>query len=185
MTAHLQTTVAWYAAYTKPRQEGVAVANLQRQGFHTYSPLFKTLRKPAGKSEANLVSAGDPNSMLVAYEPMFPRYVFFQPSSPRHSVATVRSTRGISSIVTFGAEFAVVQPEILQTIQSLEEQRNQAPLQTISPYQPGRRVRLRAAALNGLEGLVQTVSSKRVTILLELLGRQKALKVEHDQIELI
>lgn len=177
--------MAWYAAYTKPRQESVAVANLQRQGFHAYSPLFKTFKKPANKLETGPVPASGSSSMLIAYEPMFPRYVFFQPANPKHSIATVRSTRGISSIVTFGTEFAVVQPEILQAIQSLEQQRNLAPLQTISPYQPGRRVRLSDPALNSLEGLIQSVSSKRVTVLLEILGRQKTLKVEHGQIELI
>ena len=38
--------------------------------------------------------------------------------------------------------------------------------------------------MNGLQGLVQSVSAKRVTLLLELLGREQVLSVEHHQIEM-
>ena len=31
----------WYLAYTKPKQESVALFNLEQQGFEAYLPLFK------------------------------------------------------------------------------------------------------------------------------------------------
>src|SRR3546814_19472726 len=80
----------------------------------------------------------------------------------------------------FGTALAHVQPERLQSIRAAEQARNQAGIEQVSPYQPGSRVRLCDPALSGLEGLVQEVSAKRVVLLLEILGRQKKLKVDFD-----
>lgn len=173
-------TAGWYVAYTQPKQENVALANLEQQGFDTYLPMYKTLNKKAEKA----ASSSDYPAELVAYEPMFPRYLFFRPSSPRQSISTARSTRGVNSIVRFGAAFALVQPEIVKAIQDFEQQRNLAKLDAISPFQPGRRVRLRDPALHRLEGLVHSVSRQRIMVLLEILGHQKIVKLEHSQIEL-
>lgn len=170
------TAAAWYLAYTKPRQEQVAHTNLQQQGFHVYLPLYKTFKK---------TSPADTAKDLATFEPMFARYIFFQPASPAQSISAVRSTRGICTIVTFGFEPAQVQPATLQAIQLFEQQRNQAGLATISPFQPGVLVRLRDEGLHCLQGLVQSVSAKRVTLLLDILGRQKLLKVDHSQLELV
>jgi transcriptional antiterminator RfaH len=181
----------WYVAYTKPRQEHSAVQNLQRQGFHTYMPLYKAVQKQprtaaAERPEQPATSQdGQVSDAQVVYQPMFPRYVFLRPARPQQSLATVRSTRGVNNLVRFGPELATLQPNTLDAIQLLEQQRNEAPLQTISPFQPGKRVRLCEPGLNTLEGLVHSVSAKRVTILLQILGRQKTLRVEHGQLELV
>jgi transcriptional antiterminator RfaH len=176
-------------AYTKPRQEHVASSQLEQQQFDVYLPLFKTIKKPAKRPS---VAEQGPDARItseridvVAFDPMFPRYIFFRPNSPRQSVAAAKSTRGVNSVVMFGAGIAEVQPEVVQAIQVLEQLRNDTPLEAISPIQAGRRVRLRDSALNGVEGLVESVSSKRVTVLLEILGRQKTLRLEHGQVELI
>ncbi|MDD3936015.1 transcription termination/antitermination NusG family protein [Rhodoferax sp.] len=166
---------AWYLAYTKPRQEQVAHHNLQQQGFNAYLPLYKKFKNAAPDAALN---------DLAAFEPMFARYIFFQPANPSQSISTVRSTRGVSSIVTFGHQPALVQPATLHAIQRFEQERNQAGISTISPFQPGVLVRMRDEALQGLQGLVQAVSAKRVTLLLDILGRQKLLQVDHSQLEL-
>lgn len=178
-TTTFENSASWYVAYTQPKQEEVALVNLQQQGFRAYLPLYKILKRKAGKA-----APPDRPAPLVTYEPMFPRYMFFQPSSPGQSIATARSTRGVNSIVRFGSAFALVQPEIIKAIQECEQQRNQAKLHVISPFQPGRRVRLRDPALHGLEGLVHSVSKQRLMVLLEILGRQKIVKLEHNQVEL-
>lgn len=163
-----QSVLPWYVAYTRPQQESVALLNLRQQGFRAYLPLCKAY----GKHSASL-------------EPMFRRYVFFGPCRESQSIATARSTRGVNSIVTFGTNLAVVQPLVLHAIRALEQEHNAPNSAALSPFQPGHRARLRAPALNGLEGLVHAVSSKRVTLLLEILGRQKLLKVQHGQLELV
>lgn len=171
---------AWYVAYTLPRQESVAQANLQRQGFQTYLPLYKTIKRQSTIGS----SAGIDCVAAAVHEPMFPRYIFFRPSTCKQSIAAVRSTRGVQSIVRFGMEFALLRPEILDRIQEQELRQNRAEPDCAPPFQPGRRVRLRNPALSGLEGLVHSASSKRVMLLMEILGRQIAVKLEPEQVEL-
>lgn len=161
----------WYVAYTQPKREQLATANLAQQGFEAYLPRYKTFKKsPAG--------------VLPVFEPMFPRYLFFRPGNARQSISGARSTRGISFILSFGFNPAVLKPEHLLAIQVWEAERNRADMGEISPFQPGLQVRLRHCGLRGLEGLVQSVSSQRVAVLIELLGRQKTVSVEHHQLEL-
>jgi transcriptional antiterminator RfaH len=184
--------IVWYVAYTQPHHESLAVTNLQRQNFRAYLPLFKTLKRPTKTRPVMGLRPGvktradaEQAEAQVVYEPMFPRYIFFGPSDYKQSIAPARSTRGVNSIVMCGAELAVVQPEVVQAIQALEHERSRAELLAISPFQPGRRVRLSDPALSGLEGIIQSVSTKRIILLLEILGRQKAVTVKHSQVELV
>lgn len=163
-------TTDWYLAYTKPRQEDIARINLEQQGFQAYLPLYKKFRK----TEQGPVSV---------FEPMFPRYIFFRPGKPGQSISTVRSTKGISTLVRFGFEPAVIDEELLRRIRLLEEDRNHATLLELSNLKAGQTVRLKHTALGGVEGLIQSVSSKRVSVLLEILGRPAVVQLEHHQVE--
>lgn len=161
----------WYLAYTKPRQEEVARFNLEQQGFEFYLPLYRKIKR----TEQGPVSV---------FEPMFPRYLFFRPSNERQSLSSVRSTRGVTSLVRFGFEPAVIDSGLLERIRQMEQERNAASLQELSNLKPGQAVRLRHTALSGIEGLIQRVSSKRVAVLLEILGRPTVVEVEHHQVDL-
>ena len=162
----------WFVAYTKPRQEEVAQFNLQLQGFEVYLPWYKTFHK-------------SPNGLTPNWQPMFPRYIFFRPGNARQSISSARSTRGVSFVLSFGSISAVLKPHELQAIQAIENERNHAEFVDLSVLQTGLQVRLQNCGLHGLEGLVQAVSAKRVTLLIELLGRQKTVELEHHQVELI
>ena len=163
-------TPDWYLVYTKPKQEKIALLNLQHQGFNTYLPLYKNLK-------------GTPGGDLFAFDAMFPRYVFFQPVSAQQSISTARSTRGVVSIVSFGHVPALIKPDTLLLIKQFEDIRNNAELAVVSPMQPGKLVRFKSCALKGLQGLVQSVSKKRVAVLLALLGQDQLIYVEHSQLE--
>lgn len=160
----------WYLGYTKPRQEDIARVSLEQQGFESYLPLYKKFRK----TEQGPISV---------FEPMFPRYIFFRPGKPGQSISTVRSTKGISTIVRFGFEPAVIGQELLRRIRQLEEDRQHATLQELSNLKTGQTVRLKHTVLGGVEGLIQSVSSKRVAVLLEILGRPTVVQLEHHQVE--
>jgi transcriptional antiterminator RfaH len=166
---------SWFLAYTKPRQEMVAQFNLEQQAFETYLPLFKTLRKAAPDADT---------AAQVIFEPMFARYVFFRPTDLRQSIAVARSTRGVSTIVSFGFEMATIQPETVATIRACEQERNAVDVNAINPFHAGDKVRLRAQGLQSLQGLVHSVSSQRVRLLLEILGQQKLVNVDCRQVEL-
>lgn len=162
----------WYLAYTKPRHESVAQVNLTQQGFEAYLPLYKKFKKTE-------------NGSVSVFEPMFPRYIFFRPRRADQSISTVRSTRGVNNLVRFGFEPAVLIDSLVQTIRQFEQARNQLSLQDASPYKTGQTVRLKHNALNNMQGLVQNVGSKRIAVLLEILGRPTVVQVEHHQLEVI
>lgn len=163
-------TDIWYLVYAKPRQEEIARFNLQQQGFEAYVPLYKKFKKTE-------------QGPVAVFEPMFPRYLFFRPTSSGQSLSTVRSTRGVTTLVRFGFEPALVADALIDRIRQLENERNEATLQQTSDVRAGQRVRLRHTALGDVEGLVQSVSSKRVAVLLEILGRPAVVQVEYFQVE--
>jgi transcriptional antiterminator RfaH len=160
----------WYLAYTKPRQEQLALNNLQQQGFDAYLPLYKKFKKTE-------------QGPVALFEPMFPRYILLRPGKPDQSISVVRSTKGIASLVRFGFEPAQIQDDLVQRIRQLEQDRNLATLQELGNLKAGQTVRLQHSALGGIEGLVQSVSSKRVAVLLEILGRPMVVELEHHQVE--
>jgi transcriptional antiterminator RfaH len=160
----------WYLAYTKPRQEQIALNNLQQQAFDVYLPLYQKFKKTE-------------QGPVALFEPMFPRYILLKPSKPEQSISVVRNTKGIATLVRFGFEPAQIQDDLVQRIRQLEQDRNQATLQELSNLKAGQTVRLKHTALGGIEGLVQSVSSKRVAVLLEILGRPTVVQLEHHQID--
>jgi transcriptional antiterminator RfaH len=53
----------------------------------------------------------------------------------------------------------------------------------MSGFKAGQKVKLKHVALGNMEGLVQSVSKKRVAVLLEILGRPTVVQVDHHQLE--
>ena len=169
-SASQDAAASWFLAYTRPRYEAVALQNLQQQGFEAYLPLYKCLKKTDTSIEA-------------VFEPMFARYVFFRPSNQAQSIGVVRSTRGVAQLVSFGHALATIRPNTLNAIRALEQARNAADVAELSSLCPGQLVRFCNSSLRGLEGLVKSVSSRRVAVLLELMGRQQIVSVDHCQLE--
>lgn len=165
----------WNLAYTKPKQEHIAELNLARQGYVTYLPRYKQYA-PGRKA------AADPSGCVR--EPMFPRYIFFRPGSPRQGVGPARSTRGVATLVSFGGELAAIDEQVIESIRRVEQERDCAELKNVSPFKPGRHVRLRDHGLKGLRGLVLSATNRRVTLLIDILGRQQMVEVSHDMLEL-
>jgi transcriptional antiterminator RfaH len=166
----ISTSNRWFLAYTKPRQEQIALINLEQQAFEVYLPLYKKFKKTE-------------QGPVALFEPMFPRYILFRPSKPEQSISVVRNTKGVATIVRFGFEPALLTDELVQRIRQLEQDRSQATLQELNNLKIGQAVRLKHTALGGIEGLIQSVSSKRVAVLLEILGRPTVVQLEHHQVE--
>ena len=149
--------IPWYVARTKPRQEQTANVNLLRQGFETYLPNLKVIKRIRRRQELRL-------------EPMFPQYIFLRPGCNEQSIAPVRSTFGILGIVRFGQNPAVLSSSTLAAITALESRQNQSSIEELSAIVPGSKVMVVEGPLAGMEGLVAAVSMKRVEVLMHLLG---------------
>ena len=162
----------WYVVHTKPRQERIALENLARQGYYVYLPHLKVLKNWRGPRQ-------------IGFEPLFPRYLFFQPGRAEQSIAPVRSTLGVTSVVRFGGVPAVLPPGTIDSIRDFESRQHAANIAELSGLQPGRTVVITSGPLAGLEGLVAMVSRQRVIVLMRLLGEETKVRLSPDELKLV
>jgi transcriptional antiterminator RfaH len=163
-----KTSKCWFAVYCKPRQELVAQENLERQGFRTYLPRIQLKRHRRGK-------------WVDLVETLFPRYVFIQVDPSRNSIAPVRSTRGATGLVNFGGRPAVIADEVMEALFQHADPETGLHQDSRSRFCAGDAVRLIEGPLAGMEGVFsQEDGEKRVTVLLELLGKANRVAVNRD-----
>lgn len=161
----------WYLAYTKPRQEQTALLNLQQQGFVAYLPLYKSRkRSPQG-------------TYVISHPPMFPRYIFLKPGHARQSLGTIRSTKGLSHLLSVGMEPATIADDIIRGIQEAERTRENHDLSLSPRLRAGTKVRITAGTLAGLEGLVESSTTQRLILLLDILGQSTKVTVPCTEVE--
>jgi len=163
LTIITSPTTAWYLVHTKPRQEDVALANLQRQGYECYLPQMRIERIRRRKAE-------------IATEPMFPRYLFIRldSSDQGKSWSPIRSTLGVSQLVHFGARAAKVDDALVELLR----QREQAmPLDTM--FHSGDSVVVTDGPFAGVEAIYQTADAdRRAFILLEILSKPVSMQID-------
>ena len=144
----------WYAIHSKPRQEERALENLQRQGFEAWLPLMvveKVLR----------------SKLMRVIEPMFSRYLFIRLDTEQTNWSPIRSTLGVSKLVSFGNRPAVVSDDLIVALKNLPKQETQRLIQ------PGQQVKIVSGPLRGLEGIYQQSDGEmRAMVLIELLNKQ-------------
>lgn len=154
----------WYLVHTKPRQESIALQHLENQGYNCYLPTLRRERLRRGKS-------------VVVVEPLFVRYLFIQLSDSLQGPAwgPVRSTRGVSRLVTFGTQPARVDDALVREIQHHER----GHLDVVDPlFTPGDHVVITQGPFAGLEGIYQIGDGERRSlVLIELLSRPVAVPI--------
>ena len=155
---------SWYVIHTKPRQEQRALTNLQQQGYLCYLPMI-TLEKLA-RGRLNLVE-----------EPLFPRYLFICLDNGRHGQnwAPIRSTIGVSGLVTFGSTPAKIDANLIRLLHQ-----QQAGL-TASPerlFHQGEVLTVAGGPFAGLEAIYQMPSGdNRAMVLIELMGKSAQMQI--------
>jgi transcriptional antiterminator RfaH len=154
----------WYLVHTKLRQEKIALENLDRQGYQCYLPTM-----PSEKLRQGVLTVAD--------KPLFPRYLFIrlgQGDSSR-SWAPIRSTKGVSRLVSFGIEPARVDDNLIELLRTQEASVQTKPERL---FKAGERVRLTEAPFAGIEGIYQIADGeRRVMVLIEILSRTVAVHV--------
>ena len=157
----------WFAVVTKPRQEKIALENLQRQGFECFLPMAENPYQRRTKKHARII------------EPLFPRYLFLGAIAEFHDLAPVRSTRGVITMVRFGTKLAVVPGIIIKALKKF-----MAPGSGLIRIQPvlveeDDKVRIFDGPLAGLSGIVhKRKGENRVQVLLEMLGRPNTVEID-------
>lgn len=160
-------TTAWYLVHTKPRQEDVALTNLERQGYECYLPQMRIERVRRRKA-------------VVATEPMFPRYLFIRldSSDQGKSWSPIRSTLGVSQLVHFGTRAAKVDDALVDLLRQQEQS-----LPTEAMFHSGDSVVIIDGPFAGIEAIYQTADAeRRALILLEILSKPVSMKIDPGQL---
>jgi transcriptional antiterminator RfaH len=150
---------AWYVVHTKPRQETRALENLQNQGFNCFLPTMQVQKLSNQKVQ-------------TITEPMFSRYLFIQLDDTTQNWGPIRSTLGVSKLVSFGPLPAKVPPELIDFLK-------EAPVEALERmFAPGDNVQIATGPLQGLEGqYIAHDGEARAFVLVDLLGQPQKLRM--------
>lgn len=170
-TASAPSAGAWYLIHTRPRQERIALENIERQGYGAFLPLMRTPKRRQGGRLADVV------------EPMFPRYLFVRLNTTTDNWRPLHSTLGVSALVRFGTEPARVPGDLVELLRGQADEEGIRDIARPAP-KPGMRVRIAAGPFAGFEGIFQARSGKeRVILLLEVASRAARVEIDEKDID--
>jgi len=159
----------WYLVKTKPRNENKVFTRLDEAGFETIFPKFRKKSRRRDHPEIR---------------PLFPTYLFVRFAFEQ--LRTIRYTRGVAKVVSFGAEPQEVGEDIINAVRERMDCEGIVTLvKRPVDWKPGDRIRIGDGPFAGLEAifleevpgrdrvvlLLEAVSSFRVTIDKELIER--------------
>ena len=164
------TGKAWYLVYTKPRQEGVAVRNLERQAYSVYVPYVTEKKRVRG-------------ALREVTELLFPRYLFIELDTQFDNWSPIRSTRGVSGLVRFGMQAARVPADLVTGLQTHAARLTDLMLQT-ERFSEGDKVILLDGPFKGYEVIFQAQKgAERAVVLLDIANRYTQLNVDMEALE--
>ena len=157
----------WWVAHTKSRFEKAFAWDLLRQGIGYFLPLIERVRISGGKKRR-------------VFLPLFASYVFFC-GDEEVRYATMRTDRVCKTIEVADQETLVA--ELAAVEKALSSQA------TLDPYPHtavGRRCRITAGPLQGIDGVVvRRHKLARIVLTVGILGRGAAVEIDADLLESI
>lgn len=166
----IRETKSWWLLMTKPHKELYAEEQLNNQGYTTYTPQVKRLRKRK-------------NKVISSVEALFPKYLFIQLDTEQDNWMPVRSTRGVTNFVKFGGNMpAQVPASIIETL--MQEERNFADkVFDMDRYKQGQVVTINNKAFKNIKGIFQCYEGEqRAMVLINLLQTETVLTVSPTEI---
>lgn len=158
------SNATWYLIQTKPRQEARAEEHLLRQHFECYRPVQ--------------AQAAATKTRRLVDEALFPGYLFIR-MDLSHSWYPIRSTRGVSRIVSFGSLPCPVPDALIEQIQ----QRLQAPAPTpAAAFVQGERVLVKTGNSDLQAIFLSNDGEERAVILLNLMQREQRITLPRSSL---
>jgi len=158
----------WYLVHTKLGQEKCAPQNLDRQGYQCYLPTRPSEKLCQGR-------------LIVTDEPLFPRYLFIRlgQGDSAKSWAPIRTTKGVSRLVSFGVKPARVDDALIGLFRTHKAIVQGTPRRL---FKPGDQIRLTEGTFAGIEGVYHMPDGEhRVMALIKLLSKSVAVCVAPAQ----
>jgi len=157
---------AWYVVHTQPMAEQRAAANLRRQGYEVYLPLYRRRVSHARR-------------IAMVERPLFPRYLFVRFDPTRDRWRPILATFGVSFLLRLGETPIPVPGGIVDALRANEAAR--AFDETPAPARKlgiGAKIRVLAGPFADLVGKFHALAdAERVVVLLDLLGREVQVRL--------
>lgn len=162
----------WFVVYTQPNGEARALANLRRQGFDAYLPRYRRRRSHARRVD-------------MVERPLFPRYLFVALDLMRARWRPILSTFGVCDLVRTGDTPQKLPAGVVEEIRAGEVAHTFDAPDPLAGARAGAAVRILSGPFADLIGKLQAAAdSERVTLLLDLLGREVHLRLPRDAVAL-
>ncbi len=147
----------WYLIKTKPRQEKIAINNLENQNFHVYCP-----------------SARINNKHVV----LFPSYLFIQLDENVQNWSPIRSTKGVLNFVRFGLSFAKIPNSVIDFIK-YNEFNTAERIENINEFNAGDKVQITEGVFKNCIAIFKSYKpNERVILLMSLMGQQQTINIK-------
>jgi transcriptional antiterminator RfaH len=151
----------WYVAQTQYAQEKRAQQHLGNQDVTCFLPLYTAQVLNSGKIKA------------VAPQALFPGYLFIRFDPEIIHTTTIKSTRGVSSLISFGGMPSVVPDEVIERLKFHD---------CLSPDpnvpEHGDRVEVLSGVFEGLEAVwFEPNGAKRAMLMLTIMNQQVRVPV--------
>ena len=151
----------WYLIKTKPRQENVAIKNLENQKYATYCPTV-TIN----------------NKHIV----LFPGYLFIYLDKEKENWSPIRSTKGVVNFVRFGLNFAQVPDTVIKFLKA-NQLINKEKLKNLNRFKSGDKVQITDGVFKNCIAIFKSSKAEeRVVLLMNLLGQQQAITIKQESV---
>ena len=152
----------WIAVRSKPRAEKVALKQLEKKGMQAYLPLVRQKRKWSDR-------------MKWVELPLLPGYLFAKVEL-KNSLFVIQ-THGVSTVVKFGDEVAVVQESVVTSIRLALEGGYE--LEPTEYFTNGDEVEVIEGPMKGMKGIVSaTKGVEKLIIKIDALQQAIAVHIE-------
>ena len=149
----------WYLIKTKPRQEKIAMQNLENQGYEAFCPITKIK-----------------NQLVI----LFPGYLFVQLNDKTQNWSPINSTKGVSYFVKFGLNFAKVPTSVVKFIKTNQHLTTEK-LINLNKFKPGDKVQISDGSFKNYMAIFKCYKSdERVILLMDLLGNEQSLSFKKE-----
>jgi transcriptional antiterminator RfaH len=147
----------WYLIKTKPRQENIAVANLENQNYQVYCPCAKI------------------NNKIVV---LFPGYLFIYLDETSENWTPIRSTKGVLNFVRFGLNYPKISEKIIDFIKK-NELNTAIKAKNLTDFKLGDSVQITEGVFKNCIAIFKSLKSdERVILLMSIMGQQQTINIK-------
>ena len=151
----------WYLIKTKPRQENVAIANLENQNYHVYCPCAKINNK---------------------IKVLFPGYLFINLDETSENWTPIRSTKGVLNFVRFGLSYAIISNKLIEFIKE-NELKTIERVKNLNDFKPGDKIQITDGVFKNCVAIFKSSRPEdRVILLMKLLGQEQTLNIKKSSL---